>query len=318
MLSFCRIKHRVIKRDKINVFTLLILILVRSRFLRNNSKFLEKIYYEIEDKGKGLGTFLFKYIDTRNLIASKDELFSIIHQFTGMERKLKRYIENPSRHLTVNNLGKRGNIINISSEITKLDRDFLKQLLVSGRASESGKAVGVGEVFLAFLGEEGSKRLDKKGDVRLGDKSIEIKGTKGRLGEWNVNFVEIYKFLENKYSCKDLGINKRANLPSYISTFIEKYPEHTEQFEKFIKEELNLLDKSICFSKKGVEDFLLEWYVDGFLEGEANYADYIMIILEEEFRLFSRNDFKRAVLNREILFTNFSKSAANPQIVSFN
>jgi len=273
--------------------------------------FLTKIYASVEQKGKGLGAEIKKIIIARNLQEFQGYIFSAINSELGEETFLEFYNE-PSKHITLDDI-KKGDLYSIVEKKTGLPRRFLQPLYEIKTAR-----VGKGEVFLALLSQEGIF-LPVKGDVEIQGKKIEVKADGGRLGgqggDSGANLKALYNKLEELVPNKPLNKNLSKIIPDLIRN---NTPESevrailNKEFGNKFTESKSLTDSS------EIQKTLLEWYVDTFLQGDADYADLIGIVLEGEIKVYSREGFKQAVLSDQIKFSsNFTRSNKSPQLGTF-
>lgn len=275
--------------------------------------FVNKLYHSIQEKGKKLGSIISKQIHDRGLDTSEAELFGLINTIPGLETQLTQVLNNPDKQIKLNDLGKTGNIISVGKSVTKLPEEFLMKLLSAGRAAKGGKAVGEGEAFLALLGK-GGKKLDV-GDVGLEGKSIEIKGRAGRLGGWD-SLEDLYNSLDN-LDPNPQQTGKSKSLPVRVSEIAKQNPELKRELLKLLEKEFNTNFSKID-SAEELNQELLTWYADYFLNTEAKNVDYIMIIIGGEYKIFTREEFKEGVETGGIYFdSNFNKSTKYLRIKGF-
>jgi hypothetical protein len=275
--------------------------------------FINKIYHSIQEKGKKLGSIISKEIHSKGLDTSEAEIFGLVNTIPGLETQLTQVLNTPSRQIKLSDLGTTGNIISVGKTVTGLPQEFLVSLLSAGRSAKGGKAVGEGEAFLALLGKNG-KKLDV-GDVGLEGKSIEIKGKLGRLGGWDS--------LENLYTALDeldrstQQTGKSKSLPVRVAEIVTQHPELRKEVSKLLEKEFRTTFSKID-SPKEFNQELLTWYADYFLSTEAKNVDYIMIIIEEEYRLYTTEQFKKAIESGDIYFgSNFNRSTKYIRIKGF-
>ena len=287
--------------------------LLQDRRSELDSAFIQKIYHSIQEKGKKLGSLISKEIHSKGLDASEAELFGLINTVPGLETQLTQVLSNADNQIKLSDLGKTGNIISVGKAVTKLPQSFLVRLLSAGRAAKGGKAVGEGEAFLALLGKEG-KKLDI-GDVGLEGKSIELKGRAGRLGGWD-SLEDLYSSLDNLDSnIQQSGRSK--SLPVRVSEIIRQNPEFRKEIEKLLEKEFNTSFSKLD-SAEDLNQELLTWYVNYFLNTEAKNVDYIMIIIGGEYKMYTREEFKQGVESGDIYFdSNFNRSTKYLRIKGF-
>ena len=305
------------ERQKITIEDLLQLLSSKRSSL--DSDFIEKIYHTVSNKGLKLGTIITDRLDTKGLSVAKNELFSIIDKYPGMEKKLKDFFNDKSRQLSISDIKSSEGIVDLAANKTKLPSGFIKELINAGRASEGGKGVGLGEAFLAVLGRDGKKL--KVGDVSIDGKEIEVKGKGGRLIGRGESLSEFYKDLANI----DQNISHgREGASGYIKNIFNKY-EKTSSEDSIKKDLIAVLDKHFpgsnkvdLTSRESVKNRMLEWYVNFFFNNEAKNVDYIGVFMDSKFKLYSKKEFKEAILSRKITTQNFSKTNKSPQLVGID
>lgn len=275
--------------------------------------FINKLYYSVQEKGKKLGSIISKQIHDKGLDASEAELFGLINTIPGLETQLTQVFSSPDKQIKLSDLGKTGNIIAVGKSVTKLPEEFLVNLLSAGRAAKGGKAVGEGEAFLALLGK-GGKKLDV-GDVGLEGKSIELKGRAGRLGGWD-SLEDLYNSLDSlDPNTQQTGRSK--NLPVRVSEIAKQNPELKRELTKLLEKEFNTTFSKLD-SAEELNQELLTWYADYFLNAEAKNVDYIMIIIGGEYKIYTREEFKQGVESGDIYFdSNFNRSTKYLKIKGF-
>ena len=278
-------------------------------------KFIQKLYHTIESKGQKLGTYIQKVFDTKKLKAASSELFGIIQQYPGLEKQLVDILKDQNRQITIDILKNGDNIIDIAQEATRLPADFLRNLVKAGKAAEGGKGVGEGEALLALLGRD-AKKMDI-GDVELQGQEVEMKGTGGRLIGRGENLVDLYSKLAK------LGVGPRKAgsgaeaLHTYIPYILKTNPEVEKEIKDLLKKEFKTSFDIDLTSSEAIKTALLEWYVDYFLANEGKTANYIMIIIGENYKFLNREEFKQAILSGDIAVKNFAASNKSPNIIGF-
>jgi len=307
------------QEEKITVDAIIELLKEKRKDL--SPEFLKKLYTQVNTKGKSYGTAIRDIIEEKALKAMQNNIFQAIDDSLG-EQKFLEFYNDTNRHLTLKDLEKGGNIFNIVESKTRLPKDFL-QSLYNITLLERGKGVGKAEVLLALLGAEG--RSLNVGDVSIEGKTVEIKADAGRLGKRETDLKNLYSKLQelvpNKVPSKDLS----TFVPNLIKN---STPENIEERKQFLKEVRDILNQEFndkftetvdLTDSSEVQKTLLEWYVDKFLEGDADYTDLIGIVLKSEIRIYSKEEFKQAVLSNEIKFkNNFTASTKSPRLEKFN
>jgi len=278
-------------------------------------KFIQKLYHTIEGKGQKLGATLQKVFVDRKLGASSNELFGIIHEYPGLEKQLVDILNSEEKQITLDDLAKGDSIITVANNKTKLPREFLISLLKAGKSTEAGKGVGEGETLLALLGREGRKM--EVGDVQIQGKELEIKGKDGRLIGRGEDLKKLYSELAQ------LGVEPRKAkagieaLHTYIPYILQTEPELENQVQKLLEKEFKTSFNIDLTDSDEVKNALLEWYVDYFIANEGKNADYVMVIIGDQYKFLNKQQFKQAVLDGDIKVRNFSASTKSPNITGF-
>ena len=278
-------------------------------------KFIQKLYHTIEGKGQKLGGILQKVFTDRKLAASSNELFGIIHEYPGLEKQLVDVLNSDEKQISLQDLAQGDNIITVANNKTKLPTEFLVSLLKAGKSTEKGKGVGEGEALLALLGKAGRK-MDI-GDVQIEGREIEIKGGGGRLIGRNEDLTKLYKELAQ------LGVEPRKKgsgeeaLHSYIPYILQTKPELEKEVRNLLEKEFETSFNIDLTDPAKVKDALLEWYVDYFIANEGKSANYVMVIIGDKYKFLNKEQFKQAVLNKNITVKNFSASNKSPNITGF-
>lgn len=275
--------------------------------------FLNKLFHSIQEKGKKLGSTISKHIHAKGLDASEAEIFGLINNTPGLETQLAQVLSQEERQIKLSDLGETGNIIEVGRTVTNLPESFLISLLSAGRSAKGGKAVGEGEAFLALLGK-GGKKLDV-GDVGLQGKSIEIKGKSGRLGGWDT-LDNLYNSI-NKLTSDSQEEGRSKSLPTTVSTLIQKNPTLEKEVQKLLQKEFGVTFTNLT-SAEELNSELLTWYVNYFLNTEAKNVDYIMLIIEGNYKIFTKESFKQAIEAGDVYFdSNFNRSTKYLRIKGF-
>lgn len=280
-----------------------------------DSVFIQKMYHTIVSKGKKLGTLIMSMLKNKDLQSSANEIFSIINQYPGLEQELSNFLQHPERQLTISQLQAGNNIVDTVQEATSLPGEFISTMLKAGRASEGGKGVGEGEALLALVGK-GGKKL-KVGDVEIEGKEIEVKAQGGRLIGRTENLSDLYGKLEQLgVAPRKVGKGPEA-LHTYIPNIITSDSKLEPQVRALLKKEFNTVSGTDLSSPEDIKTALLEWYVDYFLANEAKSADYVFVLMGGEYKLLTKQEFKEAILNREIITQNFTATNKSPQLTAF-
>jgi hypothetical protein len=289
--------------------------LLQDRKSELDSAFIQKMYHTVVSKGKKLGTQIMQMLKTKELQSSANEIFSIVHQYPGLEQELSNFLQHPERQLTIAQLQAGTDLVGTVQKATNLPAEFISTMLKAGRASEGGKGVGEGEALLALTGK-GGKKL-KIGDVEIEGKELEVKAQGGRLIGRTESLSDLYNnLLQLGISPRKVGKGPEA-LHTYIANIISADSTLESEVRNLVEKEFNTLSGKDLTSPEDIKTALLEWYVDYFLANEAKSADFIFIIMGGEYRIYTKQEFKEAILNREVTVQNFSATNKSPQLTSF-
>ena len=290
--------------------------LIQTRKDSLDPKFIQKLYHTIEGKGQKLGSTLQTAFNDRKLSASSNELFGIIHEYPGLEKELVGILADSKKQISLSDLASGDDIVSVAVNRTGLPAGFITSLIKAGKSVEKGKGVGEGEALLALLGKN-AKKMDV-GDVQIEGREIELKGKHGRLIGRSIPLPGLYSELAQ------LGVTPRKKgggseaLHTYISYILQTKPEVEKEVRNLLEKEFGTSFNKDLTDPIKVKDALLEWYVDYFIDNEGKSADYIMIIIGGKYKFLNKEQFKQAVLNKEIRINNFSSSDKSPQIDGFN
>jgi hypothetical protein len=284
--------------------------LLQSKQSELDSDFIQKIYHTIASKGQKLGSQILAILQQKGLGGSSNEIFSIIHQYTGLEQQLLEFFKDEKKQVTLAQFKAGTNIIDTVQQLTGLPKEFINTLITAGKSSEGGKGVGNGEALVALVGKEGKKL--KVGDVEVEGKEIEVKGHGGRLIGRAEPLVDFYAKLSQ------LGVPARRGgkeaIHTYIPYILSQKPEAKDQIEKLFKEEFPSNTAIDLTSEESIYVAMISWYVDFFLNNEAKTADYVLIVVGQDYRLFTREEFKQAAIKGEVTFGSFTPTNKSPQI----
>jgi hypothetical protein len=280
-----------------------------------DSAFIQKMYHTIITKGKKLGTQIMSMLKAKDLQSSANEIFSIINQYPGLEQELSNFLQHPERQLTIAQLQAGTNLVDTVQKATNLPGEFISAISKAGRASEGGKGVGEGEALLALVGK-GGKKL-KVGDVEVDGKEIEVKAQGGRLIGRTESLSDLYNKLgQLGVAPRKVGKGPEA-LHTYIPNIIAADSKLESQVRDLVKNEFDTISGTDLSSPEDIKTALLEWYADFFLANEAKSADYILVIMGGEYKIYTKQEFKEAVLSRELTVQNFTATNKSPQLTSF-
>ena len=280
-----------------------------------DSAFIQKMYHTIVSKGKKLGTQIMSMLKAKDLQSSANEIFSIINQYPGLEQELSNFLQHPERQVTIAQLQAGTKLVDTVQKATNLPGEFISTMLKAGRASEGGKGVGEGEALLALTGK-GGKKL-KVGDVEIEGKEIEVKAQGGRLIGRTESLSDLYSNLQQLGVLpRKIGKGPEA-LHTYIPNIIATDSSLEKQVRDLVKKEFNTISGVDLTSQEDIKTALLEWYVDFFLANEAKSADYVIVIMGGDYRIYTKQEFKEAVLDRDLTVQNFTATNKSPQLTSF-
>lgn len=275
-----------------------------------DSNFIQKIYHTIASKGQKLGSQISAVLQQKGLGGSSNEIFSIIHQYAGLEQQLLKFFKDNKKQVTLTQLKAGKNIVGTVQQSTGLPEDFINTLITAGKSSEGGKGVGNGEALLALVGKEGTKL--KVGDVEVEGKEIEVKGHGARLIGRAEPLVDFYAKLSQ------LGVQARRGgkeaVHTYIPYILSQKPEVQDQIQKLFKQEFPSNATVDFTSEKSIYTAMLSWYVEHFLKNEAKSADYILVIVGQAYSLFTKEEFKQAAITGQVTFKSFTQTNKSPQI----
>jgi hypothetical protein len=198
------------------------------KYLQKINKKEDKVEDKVENslekelKIKGFNEEMTEYI---SLLASKYEITD----------ELEEYLSS-NQLLSLNDLGKKGNLYNIIKSKTDFPDGFIKRIMVY-TPSEGNKALGIGEIALALFFDA---KKQKVGDIQIDNKTLELKGSgarfpgvgKGRSGD----ISSVYQDFAIKYPDIELK-SKNSSLSTYISKILAQDPGSLS----FINDELNKL-----------------------------------------------------------------------------
>lgn len=301
---------------------------IKERQSNLTSEYIKKLYYEISYKGDKLGEKLSKKLDEKGLNSIKVEIFHLIDNYPGLEHKLNKYLSStdPDTHVKISDI--EGDVVDSIIEKVKpfdIPASFIESLAVGGKTLEGGKGIGAGEALLALFGKKGRKVA--VGDVSIEGRLIEVKADGARLGgEGRVgNLSNLYILLERESGVSPQTVGTGyENLMMYVSRIIQELPIDSEDFkfekqdlEKILKDEFPGITLDLT-NTKTFEKSLLDWYIHQFYEGEAKTAHYICVFLKGKGRLYTKEKFREALLNKSVeIKSTFSKSNKYPQLGKF-
>ena len=282
------------------------------KYLQKINKKEDKVEDKVENnlekelKAKGFNEEMTEYI---SLLASKYEITD----------ELEEYLSS-NQLLSLNDLGKTGNLYDIIKTKTDFPEGFIKRIMTY-TPSEGNKALGIGEIALALFF---NAKKQKVGDIQIDGKILELKGTgarfpgvgKGRSGD----ISSLYQDFANKYPDIELK-SKDSSLSTYISKILNQDPNSLN----FINDELNTLypdTNNIKLEQEDISDItkiknkLLKKYIDSYVNAYKE-NDYYMLISKStsDYNLYSPDELTKAAGDGTISFlSNVSKSSSYPQL----
>lgn len=287
--------------------------LLQDRKSEFDTDFIQKLYHTVASKGQKLGTQILEELKRRGLDGSANEIFSLIHQYAGLEQYLAKFFANKDKQVTIEQLRSGTSLTGIVQGATGLPADFIASLIKAGKATEGGKGVGEGEALLALVGL-GGKKL-KVGDIEIEGKEIEVKGSGGRL----IGRAEPLKAFYDKLL--ELGVPARRGgkeaVHTYLPYILSEKPEVEQEVRKLFQREFNADSSVDVSSPKAVYVAMITWYVDHFLNNEAKSVDYIFVVIGQEHRLYTKQEFKEQAVAGNLIFGNFTATNKSPQVTAF-
>lgn len=275
------------------------------------AEFVKNLHTQIQGKGQGISSKITKILTEKGMEESK-YLVLTTAQSLNVEEKLLQYLESESKPgLSELRTGAGSGLVDFFVKQTNLPTELV-QPIVDFSSIRTSKGVGKGEYGLALFMNDGAKR--SVGDVDVEGVSIEIKADSARLGERHGNLKQLIESLE-----QITQIPEAVNLAKYLEQ-IGKANLDTATMTK-VREATNrefqdAFTGSDLTSIGEIRNTLYGWYVDNFYATEP--SDLILLYMQGNYKVYSREEFKVAVLSGEIKFKNdFTKSNKAPQLLGF-
>lgn len=282
--------------------------------------FLNKIYKQINSKGKKITTQLVDIIKKKNLGFAKAEILTNA-QLLSEEDSLFTFLikkKGISPQDFIKSSG--GNLTTFLSDETGLSSELVNKLVNIKTVDEQSKGVGEGEVALALFLEDGVKA--KIGDVKSLSYNFEVKGTESRLGErstGSANLEDIYSGIENISGIKPRRGGKEA-IHSYIAYLVSTEPNSTDEIRKYLNGKFDgYFINTDLQDQYDVRKTLFRRYVDLFFKStEGSQITHMVFIVNGSHYVYNKEEFKQAVTNGTITTTNFTKSTSTPQLTGLS
>jgi len=297
------------EESEITVDTLMDLLKARKDDLP--AEFVKNLYTQIQGKGQGISSKISEILTEKGMEESK-YLVLLTTQRLNAEEKLLKYLQSDSKPgLTDLRASAGGGLVDFFVKQTNLPTELV-QPIVDFSSVRTSKGVGKGEYGLALFMKDGAKR--SVGDVDVEGVSIEIKADLARLGERHGNLKQLIESLE-----QITQIPEAVNLAKYLEQIGKANLDPatmTKVREAVNREFQDAFAKSDLTSIGEIRNTLYGWYVDNFYATEP--SDLILLYMQGNYKVYSREEFKAAVLSGEIKFKNdFSKSNKAPQLLGF-
>lgn len=274
-------------------------------------EFIKNLYTQVQGKGKGISSKIAEILTEKGIDKSKYLVLSTAQRL-NVEEKLLKYLQSEDKPgLEALRAGSGGSLLDFLQKATKLPAGFIESILQYDSASKS-KGVGKGEFALALFMKDGAKK--QVGDVDVEGKHLEVKADLARLGERHGNLGGLLQTLEDKTK-----IPKETNLQDYVLKIAKSgvTPEVMTRVRVALNKEFNNSFKDTNLAdQQEVRKALFNWYVDSFFATEP--SDLILLYLNKNYKLYTPEEFRNAVLAGEITFTgNFTSSNKAPQLKGF-
>ena len=276
-------------------------------------EFLKKLYTQVMTKGKKLTTKLIDVLSEKGMEEAKEVVLSITDRF-HVEEKLLKYLETGNKPgIATLQANSGGSLVELLTKETGLPQPFI-DALVSYSAAKDSKGVGKVEYALALLGKSGRKR--NIGDVEVEGTSIEVKADAARLGKREDSLKNLYSTLQQ---ITQIASQSRENLEGYIKKIASANisPDALSAVKGALNKEFKGTFEDVDISNSAeVRTALFTWYVNVFYATEP--SDLILLYMGNNYKIFTPEEFRTAVLSGEIKFSNsFSQSNKAPQVSGF-
>jgi hypothetical protein len=278
--------------------------------------YLNKINKKEDKDDDKLEAELEKQLKSKNINEEITEYITLLASKYNIIQPLKDYLES-NKLLSLNDLGKDGNLYNIIKSNTDFPEAFIKKI-INYTPSEGNKALGIGEIALVLF-TNGEKQV--VGDIGFGNITVELKGSgarfpgngRGRSGD----ISSIYQDFAKKYPNIELK-TKESSLSVYISKILNQDPNSLD----FINKELNNLypnSENIKIESGDdigiIKNIIYKKYISSYVNSHKN--NYYMLISKNtsDYNLYTPDELIDAVGKGNIPFTsNVTKSTSYPQL----
>lgn len=275
------------------------------------AEFIKNLYTQIQGKGKGISSKIAEILADKGISSIKELVLSTAQRL-NVEEKLLNYLQSEDKPgLEALRGGSGSNLVDFLQKQTKLPAKLI-DTLTQQVGSVDGKGVGKGEYALALFMKGGAKK--DIGDVDVEGKHIEVKADQARLGERGGSLVDLFRTLET-----ETEVAPKSNLQKYIAEIVaaKSDPAILAKVKAALDREFNGAFKNVNITDASeVAKALYGWYVDNFYATEP--SDLILLYMKGNFKLYTPEEFKTAVLSGEIKFkSGFSATNKAPQVIGF-
>lgn len=287
--------------------------LLQSRKDSLSPEFLKKLHTQIMTKGKKLTSQLIDILNQKGMEEAKEVVLSLTDRFHVEERLLK-YLDSENKPgLAALRANSGGSLAGFLTNETNLPQPYI-EALVEYSAAKDSKGVGKVEYALALLTKGGIKK--EIGDVEVEGKTIEVKADAARLGKREGSLKKLYSTFQQ---ITQIPPRDRVNLEDYIKQIAtaDISPDVLSAVQGALNKEFEGTFKNTDINNPvEVRTALLTWYVNSFYATEPN--DLILLYKEGNYKLYTPEEFRTAVLSAEVKFSNnFSQSNKAPQVSGF-
>lgn len=278
------------------------------------AEFVRNLYVRVADKGKGLSKQLVDIFKDKEMEEATPVILNTVQQL-GLEEKLLNYLTSDKK-ITISDLisNSGANLVDYLTKATTLPKQLVSDI-VAIKGQKSTKGVGKSEYALALFLKDGKKA--SIGDIEVQGKTFEIKADYSRLGlheRTTGSLNSLYSDLE-----KLTQVVSNGTLEKYIEEITIQVTDEkilSKISDRLNKEFSNKFESVDISDNQAVRTALYSWYVEQFFATEK--SDYILIYLQGEYRVYTPEAFREAILNRSIKFlSNFTKTNKFPQLAKF-
>jgi hypothetical protein len=279
-------------------------------------KYLEKINKKEDKEDNKIEDNLEKELKLKEFNKETIEYILLLTSKYKTTEELEEYLKS-NNLLSLNDLGKSGNLYNIIKTKTDFPENFIKRILTYTPV-EKGKGLGVGEIALALFFNATKQKI---GDIQIDNKTIELKGSGARFPGTGMkrsgDISLLYQDFANKYSNVKLE-PKNSSLVFYISKIFKQNPDSLN----FINDELNKLypnTDNIKLDKENIsniKNILYKKYISSYVNSHKE-NDYYMIISSNTFNynLYTPDELIDSTEKGNIHFmSNIVLSTSYPQL----